>query len=145
MQSSAPTHQELASTGSSQWVRTPGLLHSTVPSATVNEMRIDPTQRRGTSAAFVATLNSMYGYCVAVAPTYSKKNTGRLQHGDCAPETHRSAAAPVSATPVPRLAHAEQVAAEYGMPEHVVVLRFGPVRTVASLVMPAMHVTPSPM
>ena len=82
------------------------------------------------------TLNSMYGYCSGVVDEYSKKKSGRLQHGLCAASRHVAAVAPVRALPVPRLAQAEHVDDGYrGAPEHAadgVALR-----TVASLVVPA--------
>jgi hypothetical protein len=80
----------------------------------------------------------MYGNCTGVVRLYSRKKTGRLQQGDWPADTHVAAVVPLSAVPLPKLAHAEHVAvASSGAPEHVVLGAVA--RTVASLVVPSAH------
>jgi len=78
----------------------------------------------------------MYGYCSVESESYSKKKSGRLQHGLCAVTGQADGLSPVSVVPLPRLAHGVHVDAGYdGAPEHAVV--GVALRTVASLVVPA--------
>ena len=60
------------------------------------------------SRTLLTTLNSRKAYLVAVVPAYSRKKTGRLQHGLWLAWTQVAAVAPVRTEPRPRLAQLEQ-------------------------------------